>query len=82
MVICEYLEDASAFDFTAPHLLPLDPWLRARARLWIEHANRAVVPAFFKLLQTRPEEPQPEGQVAALEEWREALGTICAKKIS
>ncbi|KAH8879747.1 glutathione S-transferase [Thozetella sp. PMI_491] len=46
-VICEYLEDA----FPDKKLLPVDPYERARCRLWIDHAGSRIVPAFYKLLQ-------------------------------
>ncbi|PNY26797.1 Uncharacterized protein TCAP_03276 [Tolypocladium capitatum] len=57
-IICEYLEDAYSDEAKyGPALLPADPYERARARLWIDHINTRVIPAFYKLLQHTPEKP-------------------------
>lgn len=56
-VLMEYLEDLSI----GHSLLPLgDPQLRAHCRLWVDHINRHVVPAFYKLLQETDAPRQPE----------------------
>ncbi|KAI1375553.1 hypothetical protein F4677DRAFT_421641 [Hypoxylon crocopeplum] len=44
-IILEYLED---HDRTVP-LFPTDPRLKANCRLWIDHINAKIVPAFFAL---------------------------------
>ncbi|KAI1386953.1 uncharacterized protein F4822DRAFT_411739 [Hypoxylon trugodes] len=44
-IILEYLEDR---DRTVP-LFPTDPRLKANCRLWIDHINAKIVPAFFAL---------------------------------
>ncbi|KAI3332462.1 hypothetical protein HD806DRAFT_480643 [Xylariaceae sp. AK1471] len=46
-VILEYLED---HDQGVP-LLPTDPRLKANCRLWIDHINAKIVPAFFALMR-------------------------------
>lgn len=46
-LICEYLEDK----FPHHQLLPSDPYTRAHARLWINHINTRIIPAFYKFLQ-------------------------------
>ncbi|KAI8629099.1 hypothetical protein F5Y19DRAFT_475660 [Xylariaceae sp. FL1651] len=46
-IILEYLED---HDQTVP-LLPTDPRLKANCRLWIDHINAKIVPAFFALMK-------------------------------
>ncbi|POR36350.1 Thioredoxin-like fold protein [Tolypocladium paradoxum] len=56
-IICEYLEDAYSGAKHGPALLPADPYERARARLWIDHINTSIIPAFYKLLQHTPEKP-------------------------
>ncbi|KID74743.1 Glutathione S-transferase, partial [Metarhizium brunneum ARSEF 3297] len=48
-VILEYLEDVDA----RTPLLPSDPKLKARCRLWIDHVNFRIVPAFYDLLFSR-----------------------------
>ncbi|KAI1398764.1 hypothetical protein F4819DRAFT_467450 [Hypoxylon fuscum] len=47
-IILEYLED---HDRTVP-LFPTDPRLKANCRLWIDHINAKIVPAFFALART------------------------------
>lgn len=47
-VICEYVEEV----FPEPALLPPDPWLRARARFWIDFCNTRFMPAYFNLLKS------------------------------
>ncbi|ROT35132.1 glutathione S-transferase domain-containing protein [Sodiomyces alkalinus F11] len=69
-VIAEYLDEAFADTTTnttteygaataaaaaAPRFLPADdPYERARCRLWIDHINTRIVPAFYKFLQQDP----------------------------
>lgn len=50
-VINEYLEEV----FKEPALLPEEPQLRARARIWIDYANTRFVPAFGALLRAQDE---------------------------
>lgn len=47
-VICEYLEEV----FPEPALLPREPWLRAKARFWIDFCNTRFMPAYFNLLKS------------------------------
>ncbi|KAI9800081.1 MAG: hypothetical protein M1825_004263 [Sarcosagium campestre] len=54
-VLLEYLEDLSPDGA----LLPLnDPALRAHCRLWADHINRHIVPAFYRTLQAQETEAQ------------------------
>ncbi|KAI1431999.1 hypothetical protein GGR50DRAFT_676688 [Xylaria sp. CBS 124048] len=55
-VILEYLED---HDQGVP-LLPTDPRLKANCRLWIDHINAKIVPAFFALMKTLDVQKQTE----------------------
>lgn len=48
-VICEFLEDA--YPDHGVKLLPADPYLRARIRIWIDFVSTRVVPAFHRFLQ-------------------------------
>ncbi len=48
-VIMEYLEDLQ----TGAALLPPDAQTRATCRLWTDHINRHIVPAFYRLLQAQ-----------------------------
>lgn len=51
-IISEYLdEEYNDVSRYGPHLLPEDPYERARARLWIDHVSGKIIPAFYKLLQ-------------------------------
>lgn len=45
----EYFEDLHM----GPALLPPDPQTRATCRLWSDHVNRQIVPAFYRLLQAQ-----------------------------
>ncbi|KAI1811151.1 hypothetical protein GGS20DRAFT_588811 [Poronia punctata] len=55
-VILEYLED---HDRGVP-LLPTDPRLKANCRLWIDHINAKIVPAFFSLMRAGDSQKQAE----------------------
>ncbi|GAW20213.1 hypothetical protein ANO14919_097100 [Xylariales sp. No.14919] len=55
-VILEYLED---YDRGVP-LLPTNPRLKANCRLWIDHVNAKIVPAFFALMRTPDLQKQTE----------------------
>ncbi|EME49822.1 hypothetical protein DOTSEDRAFT_164552 [Dothistroma septosporum NZE10] len=48
-VLMEYLEDLQQ----GHQLLPEDPKLRASSRLWSDHINRHIIPAFYKYLQAQ-----------------------------
>lgn len=51
-VICEFLEDA--YPDHKPHLLPKDPYDRARARIWTDFCTSRIIPAFHRFLQFQP----------------------------
>ncbi|PFH56456.1 hypothetical protein XA68_16478 [Ophiocordyceps unilateralis] len=51
-ILCEYLDDAFSHP---PSLLPSEAYAKARARLWIDHVNSRIVPAFYKLMQHTPD---------------------------
>jgi len=59
LIIGEFLEDNYP---NTPHLLPSDPYDRARARLWIDHISKSFIPAFFRLLQSQEKEKQNEAK--------------------
>lgn len=59
-VLLEYLDD---LNLGIP-LMPSDPCMRATARLWADHVNRAVVPAFYTLLQFSPADKTLEAVTA------------------
>lgn len=54
-VLMEYLEDLNQ----GRDLMPRDPKLRAYSRLWSDHINRYIIPAFYRYLQAQ----QPDDQV-------------------
>lgn len=54
--------------------MPEDPYKRAVARIWIDYINKEVVPAFIRLLQAQPDEP--EKQASALEEFKKLLSVV------
>ena len=51
-VICEFLEDA--YPNHGEKLLPSDPYLKARVRIWIDFVSTRVIPAFHRFLQFQP----------------------------
>ncbi|KAL8725940.1 MAG: hypothetical protein Q9181_006228 [Wetmoreana brouardii] len=53
-VLMEYLEDLNA----GPPLLPHEPKLRAHCRLWTDHVNRHITPAFYGYLQAQEGQQQ------------------------
>ncbi|KAI0629001.1 glutathione-S-transferase [Trametes polyzona] len=70
LIICEFFEDA--FPEHTPHLLPADPFERARVRLWVDHVAKQIVPAFMRTIMAQEPEKQREG----LEDWYKALRTL------
>lgn len=53
-VLMEYLEDLHQ----GKPLLPDDPKLRADSRLWADHINRHIIPAFYRYLQAQDAQEQ------------------------
>lgn len=53
-VILEYLEEA--YPLHTFHLLPQDPYERARARIWIDYVTSRIIPSFHRSLQYQPAE--------------------------
>ncbi|KZP28522.1 glutathione-S-transferase [Athelia psychrophila] len=62
LVLCEFIEDA--YPDHAPHILPSDPFERARARLWVDHITKAVIPTYFRLIQSQEADKQDEARNA------------------
>ena len=67
-VLCEYLDEAYDNDGKGVdagskeqggrgRLLQGSPYDRARARIWIDHISKKIVPGFYKILQHTPEKP-------------------------
>ena len=67
-VLMEYLEDLN--EGTA--LLPKDPKLRAYSRLWTDHVNRHITPAFYKYLQAQ----DPDDQIKFAGQLREQISKL------
>ncbi|CZS88586.1 related to glutathione transferase omega-1 [Rhynchosporium agropyri] len=51
-VICEFLEEA--YPSATPHLMPSDPYTRARTRIWTDFVTPRIIPAFHPFLQCQP----------------------------
>ncbi|KAF7307343.1 Glutathione transferase [Mycena indigotica] len=68
IVILEYLEDLAA-QSGGRGLLPKDPYARALVRLQCDHVNRAIVPAFYRLLQAQ----EGSAQIEAAQDLRRGL---------
>ncbi|KAF2197410.1 glutathione transferase omega-1 [Delitschia confertaspora ATCC 74209] len=72
-VLCEFLEEA--FPEYAPHLMPENPYEKARTRIWTDFVTSRVIPSFHRFLQYQPQRHGKEG----LEEKRqEFLGYLKA----
>lgn len=67
-IVNEYLEET----FPEPQLLPREPGLRAKARIWIDYANTRLAPAFGALLRAQ----QSGEQDKARKELTAVLGYI------
>lgn len=65
-VVLEFLEDA--YPDHEPHILPKDPYDRARTRIWSDFMTSRIIPAFHRFLQF-----QPASDKAGLQEKREEL---------
>jgi glutathione S-transferase len=59
-VLCEFLEEA--FADKTPHLLPKDPYDRARTRIWTDYVGSRIIPAFHRFLQHQGQEGLKEKQ--------------------
>ncbi len=69
-VICEFLEEA--YPDHTPHLLPKDPYDRARTRIWTDFCTSRIIPAFHRFLQFQPmsdEEGLEEARKEFLGKW-------------
>lgn len=73
LILCEFFEDA--FPNHEPHILPADAFERAYVRLWTDHVQKQIVPAWMRTVQAQ----EPEKQRANLEELYKALRTLCDK---
>ncbi|KAK3720331.1 hypothetical protein LTR37_003742 [Vermiconidia calcicola] len=67
-VLMEYIEDLNQ----GSPLLPKDPKLRASSRLWSDHINRHIVPAFYRYLQAQ----ESDDQVKFATELREQISKL------
>ena len=65
-VICEFLEDA--YPDHGVKLLPAEPYLRARNRIWIDFVSTRVLPAFHRFLQFQPGQ-QGDKTIEDVREW-------------
>jgi len=64
LVLLEYLEDAYPNPYS---LLPEDAIGRAKARIWIDHISKKVVPAFYAFLQAQEKNKQDAGREKLLQ---------------
>ncbi|KAL7935532.1 glutathione S-transferase [Trichoderma chlorosporum] len=70
VIINEFLNE----EYGSSKLMPQASYQRAIARLQIDYINKEVVPAFFRLLQAQPDEP--EKQTSALTEFKKLLSAV------
>lgn len=58
-MLCEFLEEA--FPNHDPHLMPKDPYERARTRIWTDFVTSRIIPAFHRFLQYQSKGDGDEG---------------------
>jgi len=63
-VLMEYLEDLQQ----GPPLLPSDAKTRAHSRLWSDHVNRHIIPAFYRYLQAQETHDQAQAATELTEQ--------------
>lgn len=59
-VLAEFLEDA--YPERAPHVVPKDPYEKARVRIWADHTSKHIIPAWQRLLQLQTKEDQDKAR--------------------
>jgi glutathione S-transferase len=59
-VLCEFLEEA--FPDHSPHLLPKDPYDRAKTRIWTDYVGSRIIPAYHRFLQHQGQDGLAEKQ--------------------
>jgi glutathione S-transferase len=59
-VICQFLEEA--FPHHMPHLMPEDPYDRARTRIWMDFVTTRIIPSYHRFLQHQGEDGLKEKQ--------------------
>lgn len=69
VVLCEFLEEA--FPEHTPHLLPSDPYARARTRIWTDYVGSRIIPAFHRFLQHQGQDGLMEKQTEFLNHLKE-----------
>ncbi|GBG62537.1 hypothetical protein CBR_g30855 [Chara braunii] len=77
MVVVEYVDEAfprgslGIDDRPRGSLMPLEPYDRALARIWIDHIGKKVVPTFYRVLQTQDPKEQDEAKADYLRALKE-----------
>ena len=56
----------TTFPTHAPHVLPADPHTRALVRIWVDHVNKQIVPAFMRTVMAQEPAAQRLGGVSDL----------------
>lgn len=58
VVICEYLDEVyNDPNKHGPSLLPADAYQRAWCRIWMDHVNTRIIPAFYRFMQHSDSKP-------------------------
>ncbi|KAH9923727.1 glutathione-S-transferase [Epithele typhae] len=73
LIMCEFLEDA--FPSHRPALLPADPVLRGRVRIWADFVNKTISTSFTRTLMAQ----DPAAQAASLQELYTGIRTFVAE---
>lgn len=81
LVLLEYLEDAYPHspNSGAHPLFPEDAIGKAKARIWVDHVSKKIIPAFYTFLQAQKTEEQEAGKaklLEGLEIWVKAMAPL------
>ncbi len=66
VVINEYLDEV----FPKPPLMPVDPYMRAWARIWIDYADNTFIQSTYKLMIAKTQDQQDEPRVLCVDNMR------------
>ena len=77
-IINEYIEDA----FPAPAMMPRDPAIRAKARIWIDYCDSYLMPALHKMIADRRDAAQQAKNIALVADKFRFLESEGLRKLS
>ena len=73
LIVNEYIEETWP---QSPKLMPVDPYGRAQARIWIDFISKKIIPNFYQILQMQDKEKQEEAKGRFLDGLRTFAGAM------